>query len=116
MKYFKKLINFSSDPSRRTFCNEKPRHIPVMVRESLKYLVKKDDGLYLDATFGEGGHSKEILTRYANVTLFSIDRDPEVIPRANELKSIYNSRFNFVKAKHGYVSRIFTRSYWRCIV
>ncbi len=40
-------------------------HIPVMLHEVISFLDLKSDGLYIDATFGAGGHSKEIL-RYLN--------------------------------------------------
>jgi 16S rRNA (cytosine1402-N4)-methyltransferase len=37
------------------------KHIPVMLKESLDFLNIKKDGVYVDCTFGSGGHSREIL-------------------------------------------------------
>ena len=38
-------------------------HIPVLLRESVDQLVTNKDGVYVDVTFGGGGHSREILSR-----------------------------------------------------
>lgn len=55
-------------------------HQPVMVQEVIKYLAVKEDGFYIDATFGRGGHSREILNRLGEKGfLLAIDKDPEAI-------------------------------------
>ena len=43
--------------------NESPYHIPVLLKESVDGLNIKPDGIYVDVTFGGGGHSKESLSR-----------------------------------------------------
>ncbi|HEU5479526.1 MAG TPA: 16S rRNA (cytosine(1402)-N(4))-methyltransferase, partial [Candidatus Tumulicola sp.] len=40
-------------------------HVPVLLAESVAALVTRDDGTYVDATFGRGGHSRAILARLA---------------------------------------------------
>ncbi len=72
----------------------KPRHIPVMLNEVLENLNLKDNGVYVDATFGNGGYSQAILEA-KNCKVIAIDRDPNVIKRANELKEQYKDRFVF---------------------
>ncbi len=55
-------------------------HVPVLLGPVLQGLKIKPDGCYVDATFGRGGHSGEILKRLnAEGRLIGIDRDPEAI-------------------------------------
>ena len=72
----------------------KQKHIPVMLNEVLKALAPRDGGLYVDATFGNGGYSEAIL-KSADCRLIALDRDPHVAARAEELKSVYGRRFEF---------------------
>lgn len=60
-------------------------HHPVLVDEVIAGLEIKPDGIYVDATFGRGGHSLEILKRLGvNGRLIAMDRDPEAIKAAKE--------------------------------
>ncbi len=60
-------------------------HVPVLLGPVLQGLKIKPDGCYVDATFGRGGHSKEILKQLnANGRLIGIDRDPAAIASAPE--------------------------------
>ena len=53
-------------------------HKPVMLHESIDGLDIKPDGVYIDVTFGGGGHSKAILERLGEGgRLFAFDRDPD---------------------------------------
>ncbi len=74
------------------------RHIPVMIGEVLDALSPKDGGVYVDATFGFGGYTTAILEK-ANCRVIGVDRDPEVVARANEIKSKYKNRFDFHLAR-----------------
>lgn len=60
-------------------------HKPVLLEEVVAKLVRQKDGVYVDATFGCGGHSKEILRQLDAGTLLIIDKDNEAIVRAEEL-------------------------------
>jgi 16S rRNA (cytosine1402-N4)-methyltransferase len=60
------------------------RHIPVLVRPALDFLAVREGGVYVDATFGGGGYSREILAA-ANCTVLAIDRDPNALANATDL-------------------------------
>ena len=67
-------------------------HVPVMLQECMESLDIKPDGIYVDVTFGGGGHSREILNRLGpNGRLIAFDQDPDAI--AN---TIDDSRFVLV--------------------
>ena len=53
-------------------------HVPVMLRESLEGLDIRPDGIYVDVTFGGGGHSREILKRLGSEgELYGFDQDED---------------------------------------
>ena len=55
-------------------------HVPVLLEESLDFLLNDLSGSYLDLTFGRGSHSKEILNRLSlSGKLFAVDRDLEAV-------------------------------------
>ncbi|XP_030037660.1 probable methyltransferase-like protein 15 homolog [Manduca sexta] len=66
-------------------------HTPVMLNESIKYLNPKDKELYIDMTFGAGGHSRKILET-ADCNLITLDRDPTAYERAKRLSEEYPNR------------------------
>lgn len=68
-------------------------HLPVLLEEVLMLLAPQAGELFLDATFGGGGHSDRILR--AGVTLVGIDRDPEAEARAEAFRAEWGERFSF---------------------
>ena len=70
------------------------KHYPVMLNEVLCALSPKDDEIYVDATFGNGGYTEAVL-QAANCKVIALDRDNTVMPRVEELKQKYGSRFDF---------------------
>jgi len=69
-------------------------HITVLLNEAVDALIQDPDGLYVDCTFGRGGHSRLILERLGqDGRLIGIDKDPRAIATANELAK-EDSRFS----------------------
>lgn len=58
-----------------TTTNNDP-HTPVLCEKAISYLDPKPGNVYIDMTFGAGGHSKKILNSTKNVKIFALDRDP----------------------------------------
>ncbi len=80
-------------------------HIPVLLNETLDYLINRKDGVYMDLTTGEGGHSKEIVKLLEKAaTLYCFDRDNDIQGIAKEnLKDFKNIKFilsNFSNLKN----------------
>lgn len=74
--------------------SEQFQHVSVLLNESIDGLAIKPDGIYIDGTFGRGGHSRQILSRLGeNGRLYSIDRDPQAIAEA---KTITDPRFTII--------------------
>lgn len=71
-------------------------HIPVMLNEMLKFLAPKASESYLDCTFGAGRYSEAIL-KNCDCYVTALDRDPNVIKKAEEIKQNYKDRFDFVE-------------------
>jgi 16S rRNA (cytosine1402-N4)-methyltransferase len=70
------------------------QHISVLLNESIDGLAIKPDGIYIDGTFGRGGHSRTILSHLGEQgRLYSIDRDPTAIAEA---KTIDDPRFTII--------------------
>lgn len=81
------------------------RHIPVMLNEVLETLSPRDNMVYVDATFGNGGYSEAILKK-ANCKVIAIDRDPSVKIRAEELKTQFGNRFDFRAGTFGDIEEL----------
>ena len=81
-------------------------HIPVLLNEVLEGLNIKSNGIYVDATFGRGGHSKKILERLdENGRLYGLDRDLAAVEAA---KAIEDSRFTIVHSAFSNLKEVCT--------
>lgn len=75
-------------------------HNPVLLHETVDGLNIKPDGVYVDVTFGGGGHSKEILKRLGpNGKLFAFDQDEDAIVNAlpDERFTLIHENFRYIK-------------------
>lgn len=82
-----------------TFCPT--YHVPVLLRETVDGLDVKPDGVYVDVTFGGGGHSREILSRLGSEgRLFSFDQDAD----AEQNVPAGESRLTFVRSNFRYLT------------
>ncbi|WJS96492.1 16S rRNA (cytosine(1402)-N(4))-methyltransferase RsmH [Flavobacterium johnsoniae] len=75
-------------------------HNPVLLHPTVDGLDIKPDGVYVDVTFGGGGHSKEILRRLGpNGRLFAFDQDEDALANAlpDERFTLINENFRFIK-------------------
>jgi len=71
-------------------------HITVLLKEAVEALAIKPDGVYVDGTFGRGGHSRAVLARLGpNGKLIAFDRDPVAVAAGEALK---DPRFELVHA------------------
>ena len=62
-------------------------HATVLLHETVDGLALKENGMYIDGTFGRGGHSRLILSKLsANGRLIAIDRDPKAVAEAQKFK------------------------------
>lgn len=75
-------------------------HYPVMLKETLKYLDVKEDGIYVDATLGVGGHSEAILKKLTTGKLIAFDKDIEALERTHDRLSQYGDRFIAVHSSY----------------
>ena len=74
-------------------------HVPVLLHESIDGLAIKSGGIYVDVTFGGGGHSKEILRRLdEKAQVYSVDQDPDA-----EKNIVNDDRFTFVRSNFRYL-------------
>ena len=74
-------------------------HDPVLLKESVDGLDIKPDGIYVDVTFGGGGHSKEILKKLKDGKLIAFDQDEDALVNTidDERFTLVNANFKFLK-------------------
>ena len=78
---------------------EQTYHVPVLLSESIEGMNIQPEGIYVDVTFGGGGHSKEILRQGDNsIRLFSFDQDEDA-----ERNIVNDKRFTFVRSNFRYL-------------
>lgn len=82
-------------------------HITVLLREAIDALAVKGSGIYVDGTFGRGGHSREVLSRLAAAgRLVALDRDPQAVAAGG---AIDDPRFTLVHAPFSSLGSVLDR-------
>ncbi|XP_072905809.1 12S rRNA N4-methylcytidine (m4C) methyltransferase isoform X1 [Hemitrygon akajei] len=85
--------------SRKTSQCDVCLHKPVMVNEVIHCLSPKPGQIFLDMTFGAGGHTKTILSQASDITVFALDRDPMAYEIAKQISQTH----------HGHLQPLFGR-------
>jgi 16S rRNA (cytosine1402-N4)-methyltransferase len=95
----------ASRDSKEAVAGGPARHIPVLARRAVEYLNVRDRGIYIDATFGGGGYSREILAA-ADCRVIGIDRDPSALARGADLVTAAAGRLAFVEDRFSNLAAI----------
>jgi 16S rRNA (cytosine1402-N4)-methyltransferase len=83
-------------------------HVPVMAAEVVRLLAPRTGGVYLDGTFGGGGHATAVLEA-ASCTVWAIDRDPEAIARGASLAACFPGRLHLIHGQFGDMLELLTQ-------
>ncbi|MGH6951093.1 MAG: 16S rRNA (cytosine(1402)-N(4))-methyltransferase RsmH [Vitreimonas sp.] len=78
-------------------------HAPVLLAEAMDALALKDGGVYVDATFGGGGYSREMLAR-ADCCVIAFDRDPDAMARGVDFITSAQGKFTLRQGRFGDLS------------
>jgi 16S rRNA (cytosine1402-N4)-methyltransferase len=79
-------------------------HVPVLLNEAVEALALRETGVYVDCTFGRGGHSRLILARLGPAgRLIALDRDPQAV---NAARQISDARFTIVHGAFGALAQL----------
>lgn len=93
------------------------QHAPVMLEEALRGLSIRANGIYVDCTFGRGGHSRAILQQLGTAgTLLALDRDWDAIHCAEAERLSQDRRFQVVQGRFSQLQKIVTDRGWQTAV
>jgi len=82
-------------------------HFPVLLEESVDFLVNKKEGNYIDCTYGRGGHTQKILDTISSKSqLTSFDKDCDAIEHAN---NIQNTNFKIIQDSFSNINKYFSK-------
>jgi len=85
------------------------RHVPVLLERVLELMAPSLGGsrpVVVDATLGLGGHTEALLSRFANLHVVGIDRDPEALERARTRLTGLGNRVTFVHAVYDEIADV----------
>ena len=77
-------------------------HVPVLLKESVEGLAINPEGIYVDVTFGGGGHSREILKHLKGGKLYAFDQDADAVDNA---KDLIGPNFTLIPANFRYIKK-----------
>jgi len=88
-------------------------HIPVLLNEAVTALDIKPNGLYIDGTFGRGGHTRAILEQLSETgTILGLDKDPEAIKEGLQLAE-QDQRFQIEQCAFSTLSDVVNERLWQ---
>ncbi|XP_072475383.1 12S rRNA N(4)-cytidine methyltransferase METTL15 [Notamacropus eugenii] len=88
----------------------KQLHVPVMVNEVINFLAPQQGQNILDMTFGSGGHSRAILQKEVDVTLYVLDRDPTAYAIAQQLSELYPKQIRALLGQFSQAEAMLTKA------
>ncbi len=80
-------------------------HIPVLGAPAVEFLNVRDGGIYIDGTFGAGGHTRAILAA-AKCSVLAVDRDPSAVSRGAEMAREFGGRLTVVEDRFSNLEQI----------
>lgn len=83
------LVNVRRYSFKYDVCSDKNVHMPVMAGEVLTYMAPSPGKVYIDMTFGAGGHAAKLLEHSPDIKIFALDRDPVAYKYAKDLSQRY---------------------------
>ncbi|XP_018317303.1 probable methyltransferase-like protein 15 homolog [Mycetomoellerius zeteki] len=83
------LINVRQCSLKYNVCSNQDLHVPVMAQEVLTYMAPSPGKMYIDMTFGAGGHATKLLEHLPDIKIFALDRDPLGYECAKQLSQRY---------------------------
>ncbi|MHA1541249.1 MAG: 16S rRNA (cytosine(1402)-N(4))-methyltransferase RsmH [Alphaproteobacteria bacterium] len=72
-------------------------HIPVLIEKILPFLDRFPSGIVVDATFGAGGYTRQILEKHPNLSVIGFDQDNTVLPFVKKIQAEFPTRFSFIQ-------------------
>jgi len=83
------LVNVRQYSFKYNVCSDRSLHVPVMAEEVLTYMAPLPGKIYIDMTFGAGGHATKLLEHSPDIKIFALDRDPLAYEYAKDLSQRY---------------------------
>lgn len=80
-------------------------HLPIMLQEVIEALDIKQDGLYVDGTFGRGGHSRAILAKLTTGHLVVFDQDERAIETAQKLSLEFPNKMTIIQSNFKHLNQ-----------
>src|ERR1043165_2531914 len=85
-------------------------HRPVLLKETLKFLVPERGGLFVDCTVGLGGHSEAILKSFNETRVVGLDLDPAALAYSRERLAPFGDRFRAYQANFREIRDVLNRA------